>query len=390
MRAQPRPVRLETCFLDSTPCWPGCAFGGAGWSVLKTRQASSPTIPRRRATRFGTSRRPPARRGDRERDGDRRGARRRHGSAICRLRDTLRDTRRSVRYGPYRPTVGRKMALRHGPAPHDGLTGNVEGLVRDNRVEVRVLFGASHESPANRGAFAVLGRFRHGGGQSPRDNASGNWRTARVLQCSPTLEGAMSTHYDRSRDRWIVRWRENGRQRARRFDTEREARDFEAVMCPDQPAPEVVEPNHNHDQAGGDHAGVYPYVTTAGTRWRFVYRQSDGRLTTRRGFTSRRAAATAPNAAVEEVRRGEVVVHRDTFQAFWEQLLADKRPYVTPARCRTTRLTAASGCFRGSANYGPQRSTRSGSATGSPTWPSSSPTASSSPRRSTTLAPACR
>ena len=42
----------------------------------------------------------------------------------------------------------------------------------------------------------------------------------------------MSAHYDRSRHRWIVRWREHGRQRARRFDTEREARGFEAAVCP--------------------------------------------------------------------------------------------------------------------------------------------------------------
>ena len=35
------------------------------------------------------------------------------------------------------------MALQHVPAPSDGLTGNVEGLVGGNPVEVRVLFGAS-------------------------------------------------------------------------------------------------------------------------------------------------------------------------------------------------------------------------------------------------------
>ena len=62
--------------------------------------------------------------------------------ATRRLRDTLRDTRRGVKYGPNRPAAGQEMALQHGRAPSDGLTGNVEGLVRDNRVEVRVLFGA--------------------------------------------------------------------------------------------------------------------------------------------------------------------------------------------------------------------------------------------------------
>src|SRR5436190_23543194 len=34
----------------------------------------------------------------------------------------------------------------------------VEGLVRDNRVEVRVLFGAPHERPRTAGLFAFLSR----------------------------------------------------------------------------------------------------------------------------------------------------------------------------------------------------------------------------------------
>jgi len=83
------------------------------------------------------------------------------------------------------------------------------------------------------------------------------------------------------------------------------------------------------DKPSGDQAGVYAYDTSEGTRWRFAFRQSDRRLTTRRGFASRRAATIARNTAVEEVRRGEVIVHRDTFRAFWDQLLTDKPPYVT-------------------------------------------------------------
>ena len=61
-----------------------------------------------------------------------------------------------------------------------------------------------------------------------------------------------------------------------------------------------------------------------------MFRQSDGRLTTRRGFTSRSEAVSARSKAVEEVRRGEVIATRDTFGEFWANLLDAKRPYVTP------------------------------------------------------------
>jgi hypothetical protein len=83
------------------------------------------------------------------------------------------------------------------------------------------------------------------------------------------------------------------------------------------------------DEAPATGGGVYAYETTDGTRWRFVFRQSDGRLTSRRGFTSRSAAAAARATAVEEVRRGDVRATRDTFGEFWLKVLEAKRPYVT-------------------------------------------------------------
>lgn len=140
----------------------------------------------------------------------------------------------------------------------------------------------------------------------------------------------MSAHYDRSRDRWIVRWRENGRQRARRFVTEAEAVDFDHAVNPREAEPPVGAASVESAAGSRDKSGVYPYDTDDGVRWRFVYRQSDGRLTTRRGFASRTAAQLARNTAVEEVRRGEVWATRDTFRTFWPKLLDAKRPYVTP------------------------------------------------------------
>jgi hypothetical protein len=60
-----------------------------------------------------------------------------------------------------------------------------------------------------------------------------------------------------------------------------------------------------------------------------VFRQSDRSLTTRRGYASRTAAQAARAAAIEDVRRGDVIVSRGTFGEFWAQLLEAKRPYVT-------------------------------------------------------------
>ena len=116
----------------------------------------------------------------------------------------------------------------------------------------------------------------------------------------------------------------------------------------------------------GDVTGVYAYETSAGSRWRFVYRQSDDRLTTRRGFRSRSTATTACPIAVEEIRRGEVRSTPDTFDEFWAKLLETKRPYVTAGTPQdNTTHAGAHGCCRGSANSASPRSTRTASATGS-------------------------
>ena len=80
-------------------------------------------------------------------------------------------------------------------------------------------------------------------------------------------------------------------------------------------------------RAAGD--GIYAYDTRGGTRYRFVFRQSDGTPSSRRGFTSRRAAATARRHLVESIERGEVKVPRQTFETFWLQVLEERRPYMT-------------------------------------------------------------
>jgi hypothetical protein len=63
-------------------------------------------------------------------------------------------------------------------------------------------------------------------------------------------EAAMSVHFDRVRGRWIVRWRDNGRQRARRFADEAEALAFDARMTALRPAVKPARPPVIVDQGG--------------------------------------------------------------------------------------------------------------------------------------------
>src|SRR4029078_8712036 len=73
-------------------------------------------------------------------------------------------------------TADRKDAAARNTTPRSS-AHRVEGLVRDNRVEVRVLFGALRKAPPG-GAFRVLGLLDRNGGRTSRGNASDNWRTA--------------------------------------------------------------------------------------------------------------------------------------------------------------------------------------------------------------------
>ena len=89
----------------------------------------------------------------------------------------------------------------------------------------------------------------------------------------------MSIDFEPERQRYRACWREAGRQRSRRFASRADAEAFAASLT----APT------RHTQAARTEpsgSGVYSYATAAGTGWRFVYRQSDGSLTTRRGFPS--------------------------------------------------------------------------------------------------------
>ena len=107
----------------------------------------------------------------------------------------------------------------------------------------------------------------------------------------------MSVHYDPDRARFVVRWRESGRQRSKRFRSEEEAVAFDAKR--EAPILLRAEPAQ---RAGGD--GVYAYSTGPGVRYRFVFGQSDGTLSSRRGFLTRAAAAAARRKLTQSHRSG--------------------------------------------------------------------------------------
>jgi integrase len=130
----------------------------------------------------------------------------------------------------------------------------------------------------------------------------------------------------RDRGAWEVRWRDgSGRRRARRFKDEQSANAFDEALN------EVAPVERRSDTATyGSQGGVYPYSTVQGTRWRYLVRRSDGTQTSKRGFSSQRAARQALREVVERVQRGEVRHTRHTFGSWWNGWLAQRKPYLEP------------------------------------------------------------
>jgi hypothetical protein len=140
----------------------------------------------------------------------------------------------------------------------------------------------------------------------------------------------VGVQFDSNRDRFIVRWYEDGKKRCRRFETEEDAEAFDATLIRSRGRPsEATTSAAGRTPGSGRGDGVYAYKTAKGTRWRFVFRHSDGSLSSRRGFISRRAAITARRKLLESVARREVRPARETFGSFWAKLLVEKRPYMS-------------------------------------------------------------
>ena len=131
---------------------------------------------------------------------------------------------------------------------------------------------------------------------------------------------------------WIVRWRDgSGRQRGKRFSSQDAARGFDAGLA-------EISPHDRRATAANGAGGVYPYATKGGTRWYFKTRDSTGRQTTKRGFTSARAARDAKRRLTERVERGELRHTRESFGQLWNRWLAQRRPYLEPGTWRGYEL----------------------------------------------------
>jgi integrase len=110
----------------------------------------------------------------------------------------------------------------------------------------------------------------------------------------------MRVHFDRSRNRWVVRWYEAGRQRSRRFQNAPAARRFDAeraragAAARDATTAVVarelmllrarVEEIERQLPPDARATGAYPYASRDGVRWRTAVTREDGTTTTRRGY----------------------------------------------------------------------------------------------------------
>jgi integrase len=134
----------------------------------------------------------------------------------------------------------------------------------------------------------------------------------------------MSVRFDRGG--WEVRWLDgSGRKRAKRFKDEQAARAFDEALGEVSPAQRRAD-----TAVHGSQGSVYPYSTAQGRRWRYVVRRSDGKQTSKRGFTSPRAAREACRRLVEQIDRGEIRHTKHTFGSWWNVWLPSRKPYLEP------------------------------------------------------------
>ena len=165
----------------------------------------------------------------------------------------------------------------------------------------------------------------------------------------------MGVRYD-ARGTCGVRWNADGRRRVRRFESELEVIAFaESVASAGQRTTLAARPRARRRGAPGrgaaDESPRWELLVRdlGGTRCRFTFRQSGGTMFSRRGFTSRKAAADATPRLLEGIRRGEVRVSRDTFETFWHRVLGEEatvhdRGFVP--RLRHSRAEAADPVLR--------------------------------------------
>jgi hypothetical protein len=115
----------------------------------------------------------------------------------------------------------------------------------------------------------------------------------------------------------------------------------------------AVDPQEQHarplprSESRGD--SIYAYETKQGTRYRFAYRDSRGKQSQKRGFTSRTAAKRERERLMGRVHRGEVRIHAETFGQWWERWLIRRKPYLAERvlpRLRDLRAPSAAAPLR--------------------------------------------
>jgi len=151
----------------------------------------------------------------------------------------------------------------------------------------------------------------------------------------------MSVQFDSSRNRWVVRWYEAGRQRSRRFGEEPAARAVDA----EQRAAKTLARQESEAELASELAqlrarvvilerqvpddarssGVSAYATRQGVRWRVAVPQPDGSVTTRRGYRTHEAACQAHERLTHLACPGA----QASFARYWRAWLAEKRAYLT-------------------------------------------------------------
>ncbi len=151
----------------------------------------------------------------------------------------------------------------------------------------------------------------------------------------------MSVQFDSSRQRWVVRWYHDGRQRTRRFADEPAARTFDEqqrnakAAVRDARSAELagelgrlvarVETLERRLPADVQARGVSAYATKQGVRWRVAVPRANGRVSTRRGYETHAAALAARARVMDTQSLGADA----SFARYWREWLAERRPYLT-------------------------------------------------------------
>lgn len=91
-------------------------------------------------------------------------------------------------------------------------------------------------------------------------------------------------------------------------------------------------------------AASTPYETAAGTRWRCALKRSDGSYTSKRGFTSKKAATDSRRRLIEKQERGELRHTKLSFADFWTPWLDRRKPHLEPGTGRRTSETGGCDC----------------------------------------------